>query len=502
MPMANPSRHVARSLLIRGLGVVLCVAFLSLGVQVEGLAGVDGLLPVDVWLQRVAGWLPLDVVPADLSWLELEDARAVGVAAWLERITRMPTLMWVLPAAWGLKALCGVGLLASVAVTLRWYAGPALLMAWTCYLSLAVACQAFLGFQWDTLLLETTLAATTVAAWTPAGRDRSAPRVAWFLMGWILFRLVFFGGLVKLTSGDPSWWDGTALTWHYETQPLPNPLSWYAHGLPEWLHRASTAVTFAVELVLVFGIFGGHRGRGVAAVGIIGLMAGLAATGNYGFFQLLTVVLALSLLDDDHWAGFREAGGADHPPDRWLRAWGAVLIPLLVGVSVLRSAERYGEVELPAPLAKLTERAAPSRSVNTYGLFATMTKDRPGLVLEVQWEDGSWEEIPWRWQPSTTDAWPAQVAPHMPRLDWQLWFAALGSCARNPWVPQLMRSVLVGKREIATLIGDPRLSETPPRAARMWRDDFRFTAPGSDAAKEGRVWIRTRQGPFCDPVTR
>jgi lipase maturation factor 1 len=196
--------------------------------------------------------------------------------------------------------------LVSVLVIVGVWQGPLLLALWFGYLSMAVTGDVFMGFQWDALLLEAGLLGIFIAPWqlwaSPQNATaRDAPRVAIWLLHWLLFRLMFLSGLVKLAGGDATWQNLTALLHHYETQPLPNPLSWYFHHQPRWLHVTGCAIMFFIEIALPFAIFTGRIGRCLAAAGFTLLMALVFLSGNYNFFNLLTLVLSLTLLDDRSW---------------------------------------------------------------------------------------------------------------------------------------------------------------------------------------------------------
>lgn len=471
-----------RRLYLAALGLTAAVAFASLALQVDGLIGPHGILPVDKMLvgaARAYGW--------------------EGVDRWLH----LPTLMWVLPWSWGPGALCAVGFFASLTVASGRYAAPALLVAYGSYLSLCTVASPFLDFQWDTLLCEVLVASVLVAPWGRQPRT-VASDAGWWWLRWILFRLVFFGGLVKLTSGDPSWRDLSALGFHFWTQPLPGPTSLGVARLPGVLHGVAAASTFVVELVLVWGMFAGRAGRRVVFGSITGLMVLLAATGNFGFFQLLTVVLALALLDDLDLAAVRvrvpSPTAASLLPWQAGVAWAAAVVPVGLSLAMLPAWYADGRVGSPQPVVAAFARVEPFRLVNRYGLFATMTTTRPLPVLEAQWGDGAWVELTWRWQTSDPDARPRQVAPHMPRLDWQLWFAGLGDCRHNPWMVWLQEAVLRGDKPVAGLIGDMRLwTGAPPDAVRLTLYEYR-PAPGGDPAHPW--WTRAPIGPYCPALTR
>ena len=265
---------LTRSVFLRALAVVYLIALVSLWTQAEALFGAHGILPAVDYLERVAAH--------------------TGI----ERFFKVPTLLWFWPGDLGLHALFAIGTLLALTLLVGTPVDGFILVGmWAIYLSIATAGQIWLGFQWDSLLLEVLFCAALWARWLP-GPVRPPPIWARWLTYWVVFKLFFFGGLVKITSGDPTWRDGSALLYHYWSQPLPNPLSWYVDRLPDGLHAASQWAMFAIELVVPFGLALGIRARRVAFVPLVGLLLLLAATGNYGFFPLLGIVLCLVLIDD------------------------------------------------------------------------------------------------------------------------------------------------------------------------------------------------------------
>jgi len=486
-PPTHTDHALARWLFLRLLGAVTLVAFGSLAVQVEGLVGPQGLLPYQPWLEAV-------------------DAQLGDEARW-----RAPTLLWWAPdALWWVIA---AGAAAALAVTLAVPAeGPLLLVCWACYLSLSTVGQRFLGFQWDTLLTETLFTACFVARWSPlSAREPSAGGV--WLVRLLLVKLMWLSGAVKLASGDPGWWDGLAMTYHYETQPLPNPASWYAHHLPEAWHRLETFATLAIELILPLAVFAGRAGRLAGAVGFTLVLGMLMLTGNYGFFQPLTLVLCVLWVHDDAWravwparlVALTERGHLGPAPSSRMR-WARELVqaPLAMAVvfaGALQGAWRLGvQPPVPDPVAEVVHASRPFRTVNSYGLFADMTERRPEVVVEVSRDGTTWHPWPLPYKPGPTDRMPPQIAPHMPRLDWQLWFAALSTCRRNPWVHTLLLRLAEQEPSVTALMGDYPLAE-PPRFLRAVSRDYQFTEPGSDAAREGRWWEQGEARLYC-PVVR
>lgn len=481
-----PTYLLARWLFLRGLGAVYLLAFLSLLPQMEGLIGPDGILPAGIYLEAAH--------------------QQVGADAYLV----VPTLAWLHPGGSVAVVLCGAGVGLSVLLLAGWLPLPVLVLLWATYLSVVSIGQVFLAFQWDLLLLETGLLAIFLApvGFRPGLGARSPPpRLAVWLILWLLFRLMFASGLVKLWSGDTTWWNLTALRVHYETQPLPTPLGWVAHQLPLALQKASCLAMFTIELGLPFLIPLPRRPRLVAAGGFILLMSAIALTGNYGFFNVLTALLCVFLLDDTMLARLspshtRAAAPGPFPGPRpsHLRAVLTVAVFLaLGGLSLALFTGRFvGFEHVPRPVRTALTWLRPFRSINTYGLFAVMTKSRPEIRVEGSRDGRSWKPYVFHYKVGDPERPPRWVAPHMPRLDWQMWFAALGSCRGTPWFGRFMGSLLTGSEPVLRLLDSNPFPDAPPRYIRTRVEDYRFTAVG-----EGDRWWRVEpRGLYCPVVSR
>ena len=506
-------------LLLRLLAGIHLVAFASLWVQIDGLIGSRGILPA----------------PEFFSYLE----RVLGPGL-LERTTQAPSLLWFGAGDAALHTLCAAGVVLSLLAIAGMATAPVFAALWLCYLSLVWGGQTFLAFQWDTLLLEATLCAIVLA---PLGlpsrrpRDRRAllrPRLASFtaalrcafriepnaaasrpglwLFRLLVVKLMFLSGAVKLLSLDSTWWQLTALDYHYFTQPLPVATSWYAHHLPVPVHRVSVLLMFAVELVTPALLFFPRWRR--AAVGLLlALQLVIAATGNYGFFNLLSAVLCLSWLDDR--PSQRRAPG-NHPqkPDaadtsgstgfratasqriRWLAAALILLLSLPVTLRELsRSLPRGPDAPAAAvTLADLADRTivepsspllraiAPFRSINGYGLFRAMTTSRPEIVVETSTDGVIWTELAFRFKPGDVGQPPRAAQPHMPRLDWQMWFAALDP-QRADWLGSFVARIFEGEPAVLRLLDRESRVAEPPNYLRLRFYDYSFTEPGADAPR-------------------
>lgn len=487
------SRAVAylrtRALFLRALGVVYLVAFLSLHAQVLGLYGHDGLLPATTYLDRAR-----DALAADAPW-------------------QVPTVFWLDASDAALRAVCAAGAMSALLLV----AGIAPLVTtsacWLLYLSLCGIGQLFLGYQWDALLLETGVLAVL---WSPlawrlgADGEREPSRIVLWLVRWLLFRLMFASGFVKLASGDPTWWSLTALTVHYQTQPLPSWTAWYANLLPTWLQKLCCGVMFVIELGLPFLIVLGRHARLIAFAGLVALQLGIAATGNYGFFNLLTIVLCIALLDDGMLPRLHLRWRAHEPHEPRGRVLGgpariratahtmaAMVLVLLSATMLLAQLTGLPPTSTPG-VTPLLRALAPLRLTSTYGLFAMMTTTRPELTIEGTVDGTEWRPYVFRWKPGPLDRRPPIVGLGMPRLDWQMWFDALhvqrmlatGGRSGSLITPLLLARLRERSPAVLALLdGDP-FDGTPPTALRWRLDEYRFTDRAERAAT-GDWWQRT-----------
>lgn len=465
---ARPGRARVRDLFLRLLGLVFLAAFLSLAVQVTALVGDEGLLPARDFLRRAGG--PADA-PTLFRWLGTSDATLLGTAA--------------------------AGVAASVAlaagVAPRW----CLVVLWALYLSFVTIGQDFFAFQWDNLLLESAVVAVLLA---PGGlRPRAAPAphpIAVFLALWLLFRLHVESGLAKLLLGDPTWRDLTAMVSYYETAPLPTRVGWWAHQLPVWAHRVSGALVYLVELVLPLGLLGPRRLAPFVFAGMVGLQAAIALTANYGFFNHLSAALCLFALDDKHLAAVAARFGRPLAPRPAREASAprtaalAVVAAGLVALSIAAFLPFLGWRTDPGGLRRL---AAPSRSVNPYHLFAQMTHVRLEAVIEGSADGVGWHAYPPRWRPGPPERPPAFVAPHQPRLDFQMWFLFLGRRGLPPYLTTLLRRLRERPGTAARWFAADPFDGRPPSALRIAVYRYRFSDRVTRRAT-GAWWTRTLEG--------
>jgi lipase maturation factor 1 len=465
-----PTFAISTWLFLRLLGVVYLLAFISYWVQLSGLNGAKGILPAAEFFDRVR--------------------EILGDAGFLQ----FPSVCWLGAGDTALYAWCGAGIFAALVLIIGFVPLPCLVFLWSDYLSLTVAGQLFYQYQWDILLLEAGFLSIFLA---PVGLRLARPAnpqpPARFLIIWLLFRLIVASGVVKLTSGDPAWADGTALEYHYFTQPLPTPLAWFAQQSPATWQTISVWAMFAIELVLPFFLFAPRRIRLFGVGGIATLQLLIALTGNYGFFNLLTLLLCLMCVDDAVWRRLAPSRSRVNRPrvrparflPRKVVLAAAVAIVLLSLVPLSAAFRR--PMPLLAPLMMAYEGVAPFRTINGYGLFAVMTKERREILVQGSDDGVTWKAYSFRFKPGDPRRAPPWVAPYMPRLDWQMWFAALGTAEQNPWFLRFLERLLEGSPTVSDLLEENPFVNNPPRFIRALSDHYTFTTI-AEGRRTGLWW--------------
>lgn len=462
-------------LFLRALALIYLAAFWSLATQVQGLAGSHGIYPVAEQLDRMAGqfgqWAPL----------------------------AYPSVFWAVSADWALSAAAWGGCFLAVLVFLAGWRGgrwerALLILLYLLYLSLYHAGQYFTNFQWDYLLLE----AGFLAILLPGG----ARPVVW-LFRWLLFRLRLLSGLSKLLSGDPSWVGLTAISHYFETQPLPHAGAWYAHQLPDWLLRVGTGATLAVEILVPFMMLMPRRWRLLAAALTILWQLLIILTSNHNFFNLLTIVLCLFLLDDQALRRLMPASLCDRArrhsplseaPSRVAKAAVLTVALLVVPVSLIEAAGLLPGLQQPRWAVTLSHWLGQYRIANAYHVFPTIERERIEIQISASQDGHEWRPLQFRYWPVPEDRIAPLLVPHQPRLDWMMWFVPIDPVFLD-WLERFLQRLLEGEPAVQRLIAAPPFDGSAPRLLRLDVYRYRFTTP-EDRSETGNWWHRDYLGPF------
>ena len=477
------SQWLGRFVILRLLGVVYLMAFLTLVNQGPGLIGAHGLKPA-------AGFL--DDVAAQLG------GRGAGFRA-------VPTLFWLGAGDGAIAAAGWVGVVLSLFVVAGY--ANALMLTVLCALQISVipVGQDFYGFGWETQLVETGFLCIFLCPLLD-GRPfprRAPPAITIWLLRWLIMRVMWGAGLIKL-RGDPCWRDLTCLDFHFETQPIPNPLTPMFHFLPAGAHKVGVLFNYVAELAAPFFMcVPWRRVRYVGGALMAALQLVLIASGNLSFLNWLTLVPILACFDDVLWrrvlprrlvARVERAQAAATPS----RAQGAAVALLGIAVAWLS----VGPVlSLLSPEQAMNTSFTRLPLVNTYGAFGSVGRERYQLVFEGTTDDEItpatiWREYGWKCQPVDPARRPCWMSPYHYRLDWLLWFAAMGSPREYPWAVHLAWKLLEADPRVLRLVGTDPFAGTPPRYLKVTRYRYRFAPRGSP-----EWWIREPLGAWLPPVS-
>jgi lipase maturation factor 1 len=461
----NPeSFALTENLFLRLLGLIYIAAFASLWPQVTALVGAHGIAPANQVMAAMREQMGAKIffyVPS-LFWFSISDA----------------ALVWS----------CALGCLAAAVLVTGFWPRTAAAICFLLYLSLVTVGQPFMGFQWDALLLESGFLALFAGL----------PSLVWAYR-FLLFRLMFESGAVKFLSHDESWRNLHALRFHFMTQPLPNPVAYYAYHLPVWMLDSMTAATLAIELICPFFIFGPTllRRIGIALLMLLQLL--IIVTGNYAFFNLLALALCLWAFDDKTFAPLARMLRMRPLAIPWttLRTALTVVLATLVAIGAIQVIDML--LPSPGPVRTALRWIGSFEIVNSYGLFAVMTTTRPEIVIEGSNDGANWREYSFKYKPGELHRGLPLVAPYQPRLDWQMWFAALGTYQENNWVGGLMYRLMLGDAKVIGLMNPPPFPK-PPHYLRALVYDYQFTTP-AERSRTGAVWQRRLLGTWFGPVS-
>lgn len=469
----------ARFLFLRGLGLVYLVAFAGMWVDGPGLIGADGLLPAGPWVDEVLG------------------RRGV----W-EAMTRAPSLFWLTGFDDGLlRVVTGAGVLLAALVLLGLANVPMLATLWALYFSIVTVGQRWFHFGWESQLLETgLLACFLVPLWDPRPSRTPPSRIAVVLGWWLIARIMWGAGMIKL-RGSPCWTELTCLDFHFQTQPIPGPLSRFFHRLPHGILAGGVIGNHVVELLAPCAIWGPRRLRHLAGAAMIAFQGVLILSGNLSFLNWLTILPALLLLDDRLLAPGRARGWRAQLPASRARSVAAGAYALLVAwLSIPVVAN------ILSPGQSMNRSFDPLRIVNTYGAFGSVGEQRWEIAVEGTADDPAdpaarWQEFVFKAKPGPLDRRPPWLSPWHQRLDWLAWFAGLEAARgqgfrREAWVVHLLWKLLEGEPVVRDLLAPSPFADEPPRAVRVRLFEYRFAEPGDG------WWTRDGGKLVVPPMTR
>jgi len=467
----NGGYWLTRLLLQRGLGLIYLIAFLVVVNQFRPLCGEKGLLPVSRFMQAAT-------------------------------FREAPSIFFLFPrdSAFAFFGWCGV-LLAAFAMTglsERFGTGISMavwLLLWLIYLSFVNIGQTFYAFGWESLLLESGFLAIFL------GAANSEPKVVMiWLFRWILFRVILGAGLIKL-RGDPCWRDLTCIDYHFETQPMPNPLSWYFHWLPGWVHKTGVLFNHLAEVVAPFFFFAPQSLAAIAGIMTVLFQGSLIVSGNFSWLNFLTLILAFSTFND---AQLRRVLPLAEPPPGPLSSlhagviWCVALLVAFLSIRPVRNLFSRDQV--------MNTSYNPFHLVNTYGAFGSITRERFEIVLEgtdeaVVGPATQWRAYEFKGKPGDPGRLPSQFAPYHLRLDWLMWFAAMPSPYYDPWFLHLIARLLDSDAPTIALLQYNPFPGAPPRYVRALHYRYRFTTP-EERRRTGCWWQRELEGTYFPPVSQ
>jgi len=462
--------RLVSAVFLRLLGAIYLIAFVSIGVQIEGLAGSEGIMPIG---ERLIDYT------ANSGY---------------ERYFKLPTLFWLNASDAALNGAAIAGCIAALFIMMQRFSRPALIAAFVLYLSIFHATHPFLSFQWDSLLMETGFLAIFL---TPQSR------VVILLFRWLLFRLRFMSGISKLSSGDPQWANLTALDTYFEVQPLPNMIAWYVHQWPEWLLRFGTVATLVVEILVPFMMFLPRRWRFAAAWITIFWQVLIIITSNHNWINFLTIFLCLFLFDDralrrvlpgrlQSVLCWKETAAVRITPVKQYAV--GLLAAFILSISTLKLYELATMHKFTGVTGEVLNYALTWSVANKYHVFPTMTTRRIELEVLGSRDGIDWQPYRFKYKPDQLDERPQFIIPHQPRIDWQMWFVTLHP-RHVPWFGYFLEALLLNSPTVTALLQHNPFPDEPPRFIRVEAWEYHFT-DSEQRARSGNWWQREALGPF------
>lgn len=456
--MFEPESYtIGSGLFLRLLGFIYFSAFGAFLFQIKGLLGVNGILPIRKYL----------------STIKYHFGK--------KRFYYAPTIFWFNSSDQALITVTICGTLLSILLICNIYPFFVIPLLYIFYLSIVTIGQDFLSFGWEVFLLEITFNAFFLSLTVVSNL------FIWISLSLLLFRFHFQGGAVKLLSGDKTWRNLTAVAYHYQSQPLPNTIAWYAYRLPLWFQKLSTLLMFIIELVVPFGIFFDNQAIRLATfICLAGLQFGIWLTGNLSYLNHLTFFFCFILLGDRFLNSFFESKQIVSPPlymEIIISIVGSILI-------ILQMMNLWDHLIQPNKFfAKILNWFRPFHIANRYGIFAVMTTERFEIVIEGSEDEIHWKEYYFYYKPSELSRRPRRVSPYQPRIDWQAWFLPFTYYESEIWLQNFLYRLLTGSPEVLRLLRYNPFPEKPPKYIRVLLYEYQFT-DFQTKEKDGNWWKR------------
>jgi hypothetical protein len=362
------------------------------------------------------------------------------------------------------------------------------------YLSFVNVGQTFYGFGWESILLETCFFAIFL------GGSRTIPQtIPIWLFRWLLFRIMFGAGLIKI-RGDSCWRDLTCLNYYYETQPMPNPLSWYFHWAPHWVNKGGVLFNHFAELIVPFAYFLPQPIAGIAGLITIVFQLTIIVSGNLSWLNWLTLFLAFSTLDAKFFSGVISLRTPFMQPTSQLLTlvnYGLLVIVVLMSIPVVTNMLSARQI--------MNTSFNSFHIVGTYGAFGSITRPRYEVIVEgtddaVITPATQWREYQFKGKPGDVFYRPPQIAPYHLRLDWLMWFAAMSSYQDYPWFVNFVAKLLEGDHNVLSLLRVNPFPQKPPRYIRAELYEYHFTTP-EERQRTGGWWTRSFTGPYFPAIS-
>lgn len=458
---------IAIALYYKLLGAIYFFVFFPFVHQMQGLLGSNGILPAAHFLQAVRA--------------------SMGKKAY----THVPTIFWLNCSDKALQASVFAGLCCSILLMLDMATPWMLLGLYILHLSIVTIGQDFLSFGWEMFLLEITFNSFLLSLTTTPNI------IVWISLNLLLFRFHFQGGIVKLQSQDVNWGNLTAVAYHYQSQPIPNSVAWYAHKWPLWFHKFSTALMFFIELVVPLAMVGNAEMRLAVWVCFVGLQLMIWGTGNFSYLNHLTVVLSTILISNSYLLPFFSAPQQPLENNIWLASLVSIVGAVLL---VLQLGNLWNSLFKPVQfLQRWLYRLYPYHLVNRYGIFAVMTTTRYEIVIEGSDDNVEWKEYLFWHKPSELTRRPRRISPYQPRLDWQAWFLPFTTFQSEDWFQSFLYRLLQGKTEVLALLRENPFPSKPPALIRALIYEYEFTS-FSERKQTGCWWKRTFMGAYSPTI--